>query len=240
MNPYVQLVPHLPTEGQVPTGATHIPPALSSSSTARQARGIEEKRLENDLDPQPIDICTAPGLDLVLRDPLRPPELLQSSRDLPRGHPVPEVEHDQPRVEGVQQAHHLPLVPEGTLQALTPEMRGIRDSNGYEHTTNLTNTILHLSTMKSGSGSTIPPAPRKLPNHRDRLLTRDADEPVDQNCQIMTAMPLANRVPNQLSLVQTKKNGYLGKALCIDTKKYNIYNAVLHTQDLQSALPQLT
>ena len=95
-------VAHVQLVTRLPTGATHIPPALSSSSTARQARGIEEKRLENDLDPQPIDICTAPGLDLALRDPLRPPELLQSSRDLPRGHPVPEVEHDQLRVEGVQ------------------------------------------------------------------------------------------------------------------------------------------
>ena len=78
---------------------TFHPPALSSSSTARQARRIEEKRAENALDPQTIDIHTAPGLDLAHRDPLRPPELLQSSCDLPLRHPVQEVECDQLKAE---------------------------------------------------------------------------------------------------------------------------------------------
>ena len=58
------------------------------------------------------------------------------------------------------------------------EMRGIKSSSDYDKITNLTNTMTcarHLSPIKSGSGSTIPPAPKKLPHHRDRLLTDTRD-----------------------------------------------------------------
>ena len=70
------------------------PPALSSSSTARQAQGIGN-RAENALDPpdSTLQVQSCPPHSL------RPPELLPSSCDLPLSHPVQEVERDHLQAE---------------------------------------------------------------------------------------------------------------------------------------------
>ena len=88
-------------------------------------------------------------------------------------------------------------------------MRGIRNSSDYDNTTDLiitTTCATHLSPMRSGLVPIIPPTPKKVTKHRDRLRTDTRDnflepgnstnEPCNQSCDCSEIDKEINEVGN--------------------------------------------
>ena len=110
------------------------------------------------------------------------------------------------------------------------EMRGIRDSSDYDNTTNLvitTTCAALLSPMRFGLGPIIPPSPKKIPNHRDRLRTdtRDnflqpgnsANKPCNQSYDCSEIDEEINKVRN----CQTMSCSYCPNTVHLTTKVFN-------------------
>ena len=84
MNPHVQLVPHLPPEGQVPTGAGKIPPPAPLDPSHQNTAPLESLPASHIPGPlaAPALSLTPISPDIALQaHPLRPPELSLSVRE---------------------------------------------------------------------------------------------------------------------------------------------------------------